>query len=725
MKRFITISLLAVTAWVTSLACGPWGRPNYYVFSVFNRSQASDARLAPMYNFWQQYAGENVYAWSVDNLSSVREADFDTSSNPIISYAREHNDTEMLTYLRLLVKYYNHVCESDTWSYPTRTSLDEGTQVMKDIALKAANYHGSRLYGQYALLYVRSLVQQGEAQAVINYWNTKGKTLPESIYKDMARGLYAWSLLSVGQKREALAEYADMGDMASIAWLAKDIRNLSGIKTEYEADPNSPTLIYLVQDFVNTVPDDADSKLQYYHNFKEKEIYDYYQEQVRDMRNFAEFAQQVVKSGKTTAPAMWQAAAGMIQYRLGNTDEAMKILDKAMGMKGTQRMKDNARLCRLMVSTKNADSSDKYQNYLLSELQWLQGVTKQEDRQYSTKNIYGFDGNHYLEVATNLIYDNLTPRYIKQGNTNLALALSGMFHNFSKKLDGQNDADIYFYSDFGNYLDSISADQMKEFALFTKNGGKTKLEKWLASQNTTLDNTFCADRIGTKLMREGRFSEALSYVGQVPVSYVAQQGISRYMARRDYNVERWFKRQVVDTWAAFEGKDDTADAPLRTNQKLTFCNDVLRLEKAVEQNPNDDKSLYELANLYFQASYKGDCWYLTRYASSVYDTLCYTGEKDFMAASVELLKRAKACTHDETLRQKCIYAIAFIPYGEPYMTYSWDEQYNQIVHYNTNCHYYKAMSDLANYYRMRNGKVEPFISNCDMLISFIMENRNR
>ena len=719
MKRFLTISALLISFWASALACGPWMRPQYYVFSVYNRVQASsDARLAPMYNFWRQYVGEDISSWKVDQLSSIGEAEFSTTDNPIILYARQHGDTEMLEYLRQLTTYHNYTCESDTWDYPTRSQLDARARVLKDISLRAVNYHGQRLSGQYALLHVRCLVQLGEAQAVADYWNSRGKNLPQSVYKDMARGLYAWSLLALGQKRKALTEYADMGDMASIAWLAKDERNLKGIMTEYDIDPNSPLLIYLVQDFVNTTPDNAEQQRQYYRYSPEPEVLAQYQNRIAQMQKFRDFALQVVKKGKTSSPSMWQAAAGLISYRLGNTDDAKKLLKEAIKMKGSQRMKDNARLCQLVVSSGEADSSDKFQDYLLSELQWLQSAIENENKHLiANNNLY--EGNHYLEVATNLIYDKLTPLYLRQGNSNLAGALCGMLHNFSRKIEGISDNDIYPSYDYYNFIDTISSSQAIAYAQFLKSGGDSRLEKWLVSQNAHIDNTYFIDRIGTKLMREGKFQEAIRYVSQVPVSFMAEQGISRYMARRDYNVERWFRRQVVDHWDDYSSQDSPQNVKLTSNQKLLFCNDVVRLENAVAQNPTDDISLYQLANLYFQASYKGDCWYLTRYASSVYDTICYPDEKDFMAESIKILKQAKSCTRNEKLRQKCIYALAFIPYGEPYLTYTWDESYNQIAHYNTRSYYYKAMSELAGYYKMRNGNVEPFISKCDNLFHFM------
>ena len=39
MKRFIILSAVMAITLATAWACGPWMRPNYYMFSAFNRNQ--------------------------------------------------------------------------------------------------------------------------------------------------------------------------------------------------------------------------------------------------------------------------------------------------------------------------------------------------------------------------------------------------------------------------------------------------------------------------------------------------------------------------------------------------------------------------------------------------------------------------------------------------------------------------------------------------------------
>lgn len=717
MKRFITLSVLALSAWCASQACGPWVRPTYDVFEVYNSNLLDpQERLRPMYDYWQQYAGEEASSWRVDQLGRLSLDDLATTDNPIVIAARTRGDSEMLAYLRHLTTYLRISANAgtDTWDYPTREKAAATSTALKEIERAARQYTGTRLKDQYALLLVRSLVQQGNAQGVIDYWSSTGSKLPATVYKDMMRGLYAWSLIATGRQREATYEYADMGDMASIAWLVKDQRwSLDGIKKEYAADASSPTLTFLVQDYINSMASSLSSQQYYLTNYGEDaDIRQGYETNRAELQRFASFAAHVLHEGKTVSPSMWQAAAGYAEYLLGNNAEALKLLDKARNLDGTDYMRDNARLCRLVASTAGADNSKSYQNYLLGELKWL------ADKAKATPNrpdVYGFDNNHYMAVLTNLTYDNLVPKYLAMGQTNLATALSGMTNTLEYNLN-EGTYDVYINGDYGEMLDKLSAAQWIDYTAFLKNKKGSSLEQWLAGKVQPINENMVTDMTATKFMRQGRFAEAIPYLERVPVDYISTQGISRYMARRDYNVDRWFKRQVVDR--DWDDIFSAAPAPVSTNQKLQYCRDVVALEQKVNTaaTPED---MYRLASLYYQAGINGDCWYLTRYGHSINDEICYPEEKDFSVAAIELLRQAKSTTDDEQLKQKCLYALAFIPYGEPYETVTYDENYQPHYSYNYNSYFYKSMFELVQYYYEHQGNVAYYISHCDVVMTYV------
>ena len=124
--------------------------------------------------------------------------------------------------------------------------------------------------------------------------------------------------------------------------------------------------------------------------------------------------------------------------------------------------------------------------------------------------------------------------------------------------------------------------------------------------------------------------------------------------------------------------------------------------------------------MYFQARCKGNCWYLSRYANSCYDEpVEYPEEKDLVGEAVRLLDEAAAEATSFDLKQQSLYASAFIPWGKPYVTYTYDADYNQIPHYDKASHEYTAMSSLANFYMANRRQCSSYISRCDVLTKFL------
>ena len=383
MRRFIIFSALVVTGVAAALACGPWMRPNYYMFSAYNRNQIGETYTKGMLDYWQNYCTEaDISPFSISALAWVSPQidDFEKSENELIKAARNKNDQEMLQYLNLLCSYL-HVCDDvkgDTWSYPTKEDLDSRNTTMNYIYNRARSYSGTRLKPQYDLLAMRTLMIKKDYPNIIKWWNTRVSKAEGSVFRDMARGIYAHALLKTGKQREACEIYADLGDMQSIKWMMQDKRNLQGIKDEYKANPNSPTLIFLVQDYVNNAQSTLESLRSGEASLATGDTYDGFEAEVQKMRqaaaglrDFIPFAQQVVKEKKTKVPALWMSAAGHLQALLGNNKEGIKLLDQAMKLKGTERMIDNARVCRIMATVADAQPTAQYLDYLKGELEWL------------------------------------------------------------------------------------------------------------------------------------------------------------------------------------------------------------------------------------------------------------------------------------------------------------------------------------------------------------------
>lgn len=728
MRRFIILSALLTMAVVSALACGPWIRPNYYMFSAFNRNQMGETYTPGLLSYWEEYTGvQSLSPFDISGLSWVQTDDFDTTQNELVKAARDKNDQEMLQYLRLLRNYLDLSGEvqGDTWSYPTPDDLRKRGTTATYIYNRARSYDGKRLRPQYDLLAMRALMINKDYANIIKWWETRVSSQPKSVFRDMSRGIYAHALLNTGKRREACEIYADLGDMRSLKWVVRDNRNLEGIKAEYAANPNSPTLVFLVQDYVNSAQSTLDGLRGMEASLATGYTYDGFDQEVaqarqavQHLRDFVPFAQQVVKEKKSKVPALWQSAAGHLEALLGNNKEGIAMLDKAMKMQGTQRMHDNARVCRLMASINDARPTTQYKDYLLGELQWLEKV---ECAEYEQAIPYGNSDNHYSEMLNNLCYDYLGPLFIKQGDPNLALLLMNWCdHHESSLYDGESAYEYTGSRDCYWAIDSLTSTQMIAYQQYVNGKPSGKLERYLLQNGNSeqyQNEWYFADQIGTKLIREGRFADAIPWLEKVNPDYYSRLKISAYMAHRDYKKPRWFFRQTAMT-------QDEELTRITVNQKLSFARDMVACMARVEDTAGNEQAqaMYDLATMYYSASCKGNCWYLSRYANSVYDEpVAYAQEKDFVGEAVLLLDQAAAQATTFDLRQQCLYASAYIPWGEPYVTYDYDADYKQVAHYNTNTHEYRAMNALAQFYRTNGKRCNSYVSRCDILTQFMAQ----
>ena len=184
---------------------------------------------------------------------------------------------------------------------------------------------------------------------------------------------------------------------------------------------------------------------------------------------------------------------------------------------------------------------------------------------------------------------------------------------------------------------------------FTGHGEVTEYHVMLHVSDGSLpyrEQLAAIDQAYTKLLREGEFQAAIPYLEKVPLSHISEQGISYYMARKDYNQEIWLKRQFLSPW-----KEHETEAKLTENAKLTYCRDMVALDKQIASATGEIRNqlLLKKANLLYQASFKGDCWYLTHYAQSANDEQ-QSNEYDFVNSARSLLREVELNTSDMDIK---------------------------------------------------------------------------
>lgn len=708
MKRFLVISIMALMLSVEGFACIGMDTHNYYLFSVFNREKMGQSLFTERLDaFWKNYTNGLVDEWRWHDKE-------------IYAYAQQKGDKDMVAYLDELKKYLDISDQmQETWDYPTKEQLAERKQTLQNMIVKADAHRNGKMGVQWRLLRMRANMVLGKHQDNLTYWHNVASQLSPSVYKDMMQNIYAGALMNTGNRIEACNEFARQGDMLSMKWGMRQYRNIAGIKAIYAEDPNMPVLNYLVQDFVNNAQETLDS----YTKDEKGEMIPVDDEWMRmvdarvaskqDVDEFIGFAQKVLKEKKTDSPALWKAAIGELQYLYGHHDEAMKTLDEAVKMAGTKRMKDNARAIRLVASvgSKRFQKSS-YQKWVVEEMRWLVTKSKEDGGYY----------NHYREVMDRLIYTELSPRYEKMGDKNLANALLALYENDSVMWGEQSESmsDNSWNPNYSGYyyyeLSELSADQLVDYYQWLKTKSKGELEAW-AKQAVRMEDNYYLDLIGTRYMSEGKFDKAIDYLKNIPWSFLEGQNISYYMAHRDYSKPRWEGRQRF-------GKDEVTEgahlATLSKNPKLDFCKDIVNMEAQLpvaRQGVREDLA-YKLATRYFQASVYGDCWYLTDYGWSSYIDTLTINERRFVDKTVEYLNISKQST-DMQMRLKSLYALAYIPV-EPWCEedYDWATGATTYLPLRDN-HQYKALNELDHFLSIHKNISTPnYVSKCDVLKQF-------
>lgn len=694
MKKYFVLSLIVMATALQSWACGGWVRPNYYMFSVFNRDLMENSFTDGVEKYWVDYTGSDDAKWACEMLGSVKPQEFDKSTNAIIKTARARKDTETQNYLRLLVKYLNNDgSQFNRWNYPTKAQLAQQKAAVAQVKTKALACRGSKYRSQYALLVMRCNMTAGNHQANITYWKNTASKLQESVYKSWMKDIYAGALYNTGKKNEACKIFAELGDMTSIKYCVRKKRNLKGIKEEYAADPNSPTLIFLVQDFVNNTQETLDngSDPEIMRNVEATGIYQ------NEIDGFIDFAGQVLNEGKTQSPSMWEAARGWVNYMNGNQDDAIKQLTSAQQLAGTQRMKDNARACLMLASIKSAQPTDEFFNYMLGEYRWLIDVSGITDN-----NLYATDP-HYADVFERVTYDALVPQLDAWGMRNAAIAVLGMAQDRVRGM-----------GEYSQAIDSLSSSELDDYHNYITTSNHNAFENWAIARNKLEIDNF-NDLMGTKLLREGEFNAAINYLEKVPLSLISEQGISYYMARKDYNEEIWLKRQFL----SFLNEEKTL---VKSNAKLQYCRDMVALDSKIAGATGEEKNLllYKKACLLYQASYKGDCWYLAHYSQGIYDVQ-KSNEYDFVNTSRQLLGIVARNTADVNLAFKCMFAHTFITAETSgyclNSEYDWKSK-AYVYSLDRDVPHYRAMTRL-NAYKSEHGGIDaPYYSKCDIVKKF-------
>ena len=676
MRRFIIISLLLSMAALRSVGCMWSPTHNYYLFCCCNPQ------------CFQDY----VYKTCDDNWNVYTDGalEYGYSSDKIIEVARQKGDALMVSYVNHLDSYLD-ICREImyAWEYPTKEELAERNQQLRNIKAYAQQKLTTRLRSQHALLLMRCNMLLELHQENIDFWEQTASQYIETVYKDMMKNIYAGALLHRGRKAEAIEVFAAQGDYQSLYTYYYKGRSANAITREYEENPNSPVLPFLLQDFANNAQEayDAEHELGMEGKLFIRNIS---HDEAMQMRRLA---QRVLKEGKTRNPALWKSEEAWLTWLFGNRRDALAMINQAVTMEGTEQSLENARVLQLFMRYDQGTPGPEYDRQLAAELQWLEQRTKETGGEMER---YGMP-NHYFQVFDRLIHQVLIGKYDRAGRSEVSTALLAVYDH-----DGYSSA-------LAERMDTLTVAQVEAYASYNKTTPSTPLHQWLTA-HTAYDDTFMHEFIATKYLRQAQWDQAIAHLKQVPLSFVGQQAIAVYMAARNYKVEPWMKRQNHET------ADDASG--LRSSQKLDFANEMKQMEADYQRLTGEARAqqAYQLAVRNMQACVYGDAWYLTRYGKSCMDSL-RTDEVDWLARADALLDVAAQSSNFQ-LREKALFAKAFLP-GDPWQEQVWNDQtYEFEWLLRPRSHQYRALTVLLDFEQKNATRTSGYVSRCDVLKQF-------
>lgn len=670
MKRFIIISLLAVMA-VRTQACIWIDNYNYYLFSPFpTESFRSRVDKITLEN-WRVYLGsdEQYYYFQADE---------------VCKFAQQKGDVLMVSYVRNLQKYLDCADQkrSEQWDYPTKEQIAKRKQTLQNVRAYAQGKLKSRLRSQHALLFMRCNMMLDRHDENIRFWEQTASQYIETVYRDMMRNIYAGALLKKGRGDEAGRIFAEQGDFESLMTQFYERRSYQAIRQEYLRDPNSAVLPFLLKDFVNNSqeavdaindPDGLGGKL-FIRNISESEA-----------RQMIGLAGQVVSEGKTQTPVLWQSAKARLEYLFGDRKQAATDILAATKMEGTPRMKDNARVLMLYITSSQAPMSETFDDYLAGELEWIDDKLNNDE--------------FYRGALDRLTHQVLAEKYAHRAATAVALLKA---------------TDCSLYS---NLIDTMSIENLIQYIDYVRSPAQTALDKFLKARQDA-DMNFLNDMAGTKYLRLCRWAEAQEWLQKVSLPYYNDRGYAIYAAKRRWNVEPWITRQWLKEGEEYSG----AKQYLQSNPKMDFAREMQAMESKLNllSGKARQQQCFDLAVRYAQAHFTGDCWFLMRDGKSISDTL-RTNETDLAQRTLELLREVSLTT-DFTLKERALYAMSYgylYPERLGWAVSEWDsKQMDYVKRVNLQSPQFKAFAALTDLEKANATRTSRYVSRCDEYIQF-------
>ena len=640
-RAFTVISILLGISCLKMMACGPWyyDPSEYYMFRISD-NYLTGPSYRHEYNYgaeencllWQQQTSKDIplsHIYTVvygKNATSewIENLLYHKRSRWILNVNEEENrfckwlwkDEEATEFL-LLAKQCEETRDrmASPWYYPSKKDPDKMS--LTQIVERADEYDGKRFTDRYLLQIERALFSLHEYDECINRWNEISQRIPDNIIRRLTLRYVAGAYYNIGDVKMAIKLFGEAGDVESVLCCAETTGD-GYLNAMYEYTPSSRELRDAVERIVLSA---------------EQELWDGYSSGLEDrtkeqLEHVRGLAIRIASEGKVDDPDLWYYTAAFINHLFGRNSDASWLLAKAESSKGSEYIKESIKVLKVYLDALGPYNSS-YESKMLEGVKWLEKkIVEHLDEGRSATISYGmyYTGInqsyfYWNDMLRKIVHSGIVPRLLKSNKDALAIAYSNMADNLIYNLVGEVDASwsssqrmtVQEYREEGAFnsldysnmtfglLDSIRVESIIKYVDNLKRP-ESDIYRYLNSRGYTNEDYF-SDIIGTRMIREMRYSEAEAWLAKVSPSFQNQLNTFRegYLSFDPFSHELKIIRESADL-------------------KYNFAREMASLEKAISNTKNPDRKALLMSR--FATGLKnsvGNCWALSFYGLSFND----------------------------------------------------------------------------------------------------------
>ena len=522
------------------------------------------------------------------------------AANKFIKYIVDNGQTELLDYLIYALNCEPHVLGNpDPWGpKPVRDrakmqrlvedglNLYKGTQVAylqlryAYQIVRLANYAG--LYAD-CLRYYDELVPPLKVNSVISYWTMRQKAGALIRLGRKAEGLVLTSLIFDqcpslmsdayldsrnldDQIWDAALSQADNNHRQATLWMLRGLHedriDLEPLRRMCALEPASSRLEVMLIRQINKLEREVLRTERFFSNGRAQA------KQNQDVLDLMGFARRTAEDGRVRRPGLWFLAAGYMNFLAGDDAAAKTLLGQARDAAAQDKNlgPQIGLIGNLVALAATGEITPAMETALMPSLQWTGGLTKDYDNPAIRRSLLVLLAQKYLTAGA--MHKAIT-----------CLACAGYEMSSALLIDiVAEDAGLINLADLLN-------------AKAKHSSYEAALAKGVKYSGNDLNYIRA-----TRLMRQGKFSQALQLFKQITPSY---------WTRPDKDEEEdWTIRTVFDIQPGVHVP--VKDPALRAYTKLAFAQKADNLLAQAKKDPEGaDRCYYQLANGFYYSTYWG------------------------------------------------------------------------------------------------------------------------